>query len=258
MSDIKRAIKVFKEKGAKVFFSRVVGAIGRIPRSVCAGLYVKFFIFRKKEKIIKEIADFHSDDGNKVFNFISKKYLGVFGTLQVKGEFVDLLKVVEGKRPKCLLEIGTAAGGTLFCFSKLAPDDATIISVDCPEGDMGGYPEWKIPFYKAFAKPGQQQYLLREDSHEEATLQKVKEILKGKPIDFLFIDGDHLYEGVKKDFEMYSPLVGKGGVVAFHDMAPHGYEGVRTLWNEVKGDYHSQEFVKDPEQTGYGIGCLFF
>jgi hypothetical protein len=33
----------------------------------------------------------------------------------------------------------------------------------------------------------------------------------------LFIDGDHRYEGVRRDFEMYSPLVGAGGLIAFHD-----------------------------------------
>jgi len=41
----------------------------------------------------------------------------------------------------------------------------------------------------------------------------VKKILAGRQVDFLFIDGDHSYEGVKKDFEMYSSLVRKGGVV---------------------------------------------
>ncbi len=36
-------------------------------------------------------------------------------------------------------------------------------------------------------------------------------------IDFLFIDGDHNYEGVKKDWELYSPLLKSGSVIAFHD-----------------------------------------
>lgn len=40
-------------------------------------------------------------------------------------------------------------------------------------------------------------------------------------MDFLFIDGDHAYEGVKADFEMYSPLVRKGGLVALHDICVH-------------------------------------
>jgi 2-keto-3-deoxy-L-rhamnonate aldolase RhmA len=39
----------------------------------------------------------------------------------------------------------------------------------------------------------------------------VKEVLGGQPLDYLFIDGDHTYEGVRKDFEMYGPLVRAAG-----------------------------------------------
>jgi hypothetical protein len=37
------------------------------------------------------------------------------------------------------------------------------------------------------------------------------------PIDFLFIDGDHSYEAVKRDWEEWSPHVVPSGHVAFHD-----------------------------------------
>jgi len=37
------------------------------------------------------------------------------------------------------------------------------------------------------------------------------------PIDFLFIDGDHSFEGIRGDWETWSPLISKGGVVALHD-----------------------------------------
>jgi len=50
--------------------------------------------------------------------------------------------------------------------------------------------------------------------------------LNGEPLDFLFIDGDHTYEGVKRDFEMYSPLVRNGGIIAFHDIVKHPPETV--------------------------------
>ena len=39
-----------------------------------------------------------------------------------------------------------------------------------------------------------------------------------KPIDFLFIDNDHSFEGVKADFENFSPYVKSGGLVGFHDV----------------------------------------
>jgi predicted O-methyltransferase YrrM len=52
------------------------------------------------------------------------------------------------------------------------------------------------------------------------TLEEVKRILGGEKADFLFIDGDYTYEGVKRDL-MYSPLVREGGIIAFHDICPH-------------------------------------
>lgn len=36
-------------------------------------------------------------------------------------------------------------------------------------------------------------------------------------IDFLFIDGDHHYQGVKTDWELYSPLLKSGSIIALHD-----------------------------------------
>jgi hypothetical protein len=58
--------------------------------------------------------------------------------------------------------------------------------------------------------------------------------LRDKKVDFLFIDADHSYEGIKKDFEMYSLLVRKGGIIAFHDIVPSGYPTLHKFWNEVK------------------------
>jgi predicted O-methyltransferase YrrM len=52
-------------------------------------------------------------------------------------------------------------------------------------------------------------------------------------IDFLFIDGDHSYEGVKTDWDLYSPLLKSGSCVVFHD---YGWaEGViRVVEEDVK------------------------
>jgi cephalosporin hydroxylase len=122
---------------------------------------------------------------------------------QIKEEILKLLELLKDMEPNVVLEIGTAEGGTLLLFTRVASSDATIISIDLP----GGYPAWKIPIYKSFAREKQKIYLIRADSHSYKTLDKVKEILNGRSVDFLFIDGDHTYGGVKKDFEMYSPLV---------------------------------------------------
>jgi predicted O-methyltransferase YrrM len=166
-------------------------------------------------------------------------------------------------KPKVILEIGTASGGTLFLFSHVASDGATVISIDLPGGRFGGgYPAWRTLLYESFALPGQQLHLLRADSHKRDTLEQVKLILGGREIDFLFVDGDHRYEGVKRDFEMYSPLVSEGGIIAFHDIVPGGREsvgGVPQFWNEVKSYYRDREreIVQDESQGGFGIGLLY-
>lgn len=194
-----------------------------------------------------------------VFSF---KYLSFsIKTSQVKYEISTLLEILKDLKPKTILEIGTAGGGSLFLYTRVADLNAILISVDLPGGEFGGgYAEWKIPIYQSFAKRGQRINLLRVDSHNPRTLEKVKKILDNKKVDFLFIDGDHSYEGVKKDFNMYSSLVRKGGIIAFHDIVKHppdlGCE-VDKSWNEIKNNYKHKELIGDKNQTWAGIGVLY-
>jgi len=75
------------------------------------------------------------------------------------------------------------------------------------------------------------------DTHSEETLNKLKERLGGRAINLLFIDAGHLYEDVKRDYEMYEPLV--ENIIAIHDVLHSepvaGIEEVqvRILWNEI-------------------------
>ena len=87
--------------------------------------------------------------------------------------------------------------------------------------------------------------------------------LPGGKFDFLFIDGDHSYEGVRRDFELYSPLAEVGALVAFHDIVPsipggHGDPGdVPAFWGEIKNAQTVEaEFVEDPGWGSCGIGVI--
>lgn len=66
-----------------------------------------------------------------------------FTSYQITEEILELLKILAVRKPKVLLEIGTANGGTLFLFSRIASDDGVHISIDLPDGAFGGgYREW--------------------------------------------------------------------------------------------------------------------
>ena len=185
---------------------------------------------------------------------------GYFKTIEPRQNAVEIERLYEAiceLSPKRVLEIGTARGGTLYLWTQATQDDATIVSVDLPGGEFGGaYPACRIPFYKAFARPGQKLHLLRRDSHQLQTLQEVRELFGNQQVDFVFIDGDHTYEGVKSDFVQYGPLVRPGGLIAFHDILPRPDLPdiqVDQFWKEIRNKYDSTEFI-GPEESGRKIG----
>lgn len=63
----------------------------------------------------------------------------------------------------------------------------------------------------------------------------VKEDIK---IDFLFIDADHSYEGVKLDFDLYSKLVKKTGIIALHDTDQNFHDNL-IVTEDAKKDFHT-------------------
>lgn len=181
--------------------------------------------------------------------------------LQRKWELAGLLGMVRCLRPNVILEIGTYQGGTLSCWPSLAGERATIISLDLPGGPYGGgYGEEDVARFQSWMKEGQSLSCLRRDSHSPDTLAEVRGLLAGRPIDLLFIDGDHSYEGVRADFMTYGPLVRKGGLIVLHDIVvnpTHPDCRVYQLWNELKDRYRSRELVdRDGFHTWGGIGVL--
>jgi predicted O-methyltransferase YrrM len=177
--------------------------------------------------------------------------------LQVRTEFLALSELVAAQRPRAILEIGTFRGGTLVVFSRLAAPDAVVVSLDLPVSAMGKlYRLAQVPLFHQFVTNDQTLHLLREDSHRPETMAHVAEILQGRPLDFLFIDGDHSYEGVKADFDLHSPLVKPGGMVAFHDIA-YPPCGVPQYWDEVKARYRHTEFIHKHGPKAMGIGVLW-
>lgn len=178
--------------------------------------------------------------------------------LQKRPELLDLARRTAGLRPGAVLEVGTADGGTLYALAGAAAADARIVSLDLPW--RGGYHPLRERLYRAFAGPRQAIRLIRADSHAAETVELVRRALDGRPVDVLLIDGDHRYEGVRRDYELYAGLVREGGLIAFHDIVtgpPEAVGGVPDFWRELKARSEGwEELVDDPGQGGCGIGLL--
>jgi len=183
------------------------------------------------------------------------------GMTQLRSEIRSLANLVRELRPERVLEIGTSRGGTFYLWTRLVGDDATLISVDLPPSWALDDPEeaLKRDLFQSFRRGRQALHFVRRDSHLPQTRHEVLAILAGTSIDFLFIDGDHSYDGVRRDFLDYGPMVRPGGLVAFHDILHHseGLGGeVSRFWAEIREDYEVIELVEDRQQDGFGIGVI--
>jgi predicted O-methyltransferase YrrM len=186
------------------------------------------------------------------------------GACQKPRELALLIQFLRPYEINTVVEIGTQHGGTFWLWCRLAQPTATLVSIDLPGGAFGGgYSDAQLPLLESYGARDQSLHFLRSDSHLETTRKDLERILGGQSIDFLFIDGDHSYEGVKGDFERYAPLVRPGGLIAFHDILPHakttGCE-VDRYWDEIRVGLPHRTFTDPGHELGWGpwggIGIL--
>jgi predicted O-methyltransferase YrrM len=173
--------------------------------------------------------------------------------VQVRSEAVELTSLLAAERPQRVLEIGTASGGTLYLFAWASTTHARLLSLDVREYDRS-----HRRLFESFGRGPQRTVVMQADSHEYATRALVEAFFDDRPLDFLFIDGDHSYDSVRCDYEIYAPLVRKGGLIAFHDIVDGREElvgGVPRFWREVQPQLaDTREIVESWDQGGYGIG----
>lgn len=166
------------------------------------------------------------------------------GMYQHAGEIRPFARWLAEREPRAVVEIGAWRGGTALLWGRIA--SGPVISIDLPMGPFGG-----ADAHLDEVQCRQRNDLLARqspaftgilgDSHDPATRERAVEALGGVLADLVLIDGDHSYDGVRLDFELYRELVAPGGWVAFHDIIDcerHRRDGVevKRLWDEIDGE----------------------
>lgn len=146
------------------------------------------------------------------------------------------LMVIASKLAKksLVVEIGSFLGKSTACIALASPKSTKIYAIDTFNGNEKDFKENRQftggNFFEIFkqnlSKIGVWNKII-------PTIGNSREIGKkwNKPIDFLFIDGSHIYEDVKNDFEKFYPFVKEGGIIAIHDVST-GHPGVLKCWNK--------------------------
>ena len=126
------------------------------------------------------------------------------------------------------------------------------ILVDAVNG-VNGEPDWTKE--DSFLRSNFRIEFLKNTTEEAYYEYFVKRDIK---IDFLYIDADHTFEGVKLDFDLYSKIMNKGGIITIHDTDKDYAEN----FIEVEGhqDYDlsgPSEFIKTIDKRKFEVMNFF-
>lgn len=180
------------------------------------------------------------------------------GMIQIEEEIRAFAEFLKPLRLWNCLEIGSENGGSFYLWCRIFR--GFKISIDLPSGASGS---GTYTDAQALAERKQRMLswapnvrVITGDSHRPETKSKLAAILGHDRLGLLFIDGDHTYEGVKQDFEMYKEFVSPGGYIAFHDINDSEYHRKRgcfvgQLWGELDGD--KREFNAGQDWGGIGV-----
>lgn len=186
------------------------------------------------------------------FKALAKKE-GSLKLQQVPEEYANLLLTLKDHGVRTYLELGIGNGGSfaMACFmmqETLSMADA----VDClAYRDLGiGQCEEEI---ESFIKPLQERgYDVK--FHNSTTDDYFKKHIDAYYFDAIFIDADHSYEGVRKDFVNAQKYISAGGLIIFHDIASKACPGIMKIWAEIKAQSPERcvEFIHS-DTCGIGV-----
>jgi len=194
----------------------------------------------------REIKDYRAIDANTivkdVYNFIEVLEKSGVPDKSNPTHIINrpALRTLHGKKDLVGAEIGVFNG--LNSLNMLNNLDIKKLYLIDPYGNVDGKLDGtttdseEIQTIKAAGRERLKEFSDKIVWIEKHSWDAASEIEDGE-LDFVYIDGNHEYEAVKKDIELYYPKVKTDGLVAGHDYdAPEPNNGVIQAVNEFFGD----------------------
>jgi len=138
--------------------------------------------------------------------------------------------IVDLAQPNLIVEIGTGRGDSTLAFAEglAMTGRGHIITMDIDECR-----EAKRVIKEAYVN----------DFVTFLTIDSLKVNIESD-IDILFVDGLHNYNQVKAEIKKYSPFIGTGGMIIFHDSYNPAHKGVMKAIQEfVKNKYDKWNMI---------------
>jgi predicted O-methyltransferase YrrM len=183
-----------------------------------------------------------------------------FGLAQRASELARLFRLVRRRRPRTVLELGRAGGGTFFLWTRAASSRAVLVSVGLPpweHDDLNG--EARREAKATLGRPRQRIHVLAEDPLRASVRARVESLLGDWRLDFLFLTGEDDVDRVRDCLDLYVPLMRPGGLVALDGVRQRlgGTDRMPAFWREVRRRTRSRDLVEDESRPGFGIGVVW-
>lgn len=205
------------------------------------------------------------------FYDLIKQAQDTYGLLHQHQEMPETLEFLAPKNLKGFIEVGSAHGASFHCWGAVIPEGVKI-SVDLNYG-FGIGPEsneeWQMVCDGVDVEPvSEQKYdtvyrrnnnwrnyfdnvvIVEGNSLAKETVQKVKNVLGGTTVDWIFIDGFHDFKSMSTDFNNYNQFLSDTGYIGFHDIWQS--DSTTKFWNLVKSKFNNVIEIKH----GTGIGII--
>lgn len=139
-----------------------------------------------------------------------------------------------------VLEVGSFQGKSTFFLGHAVArsGNGKMYAVDHFKGNVGKEHFYKVEkddlsdlemgFRKNIARAGLNEIvtLINKPNHDAVSH------IKDNSVRFLYIDGDHTVDGVRKDLQLFIPKLKAGAIIAFDDYDNLGFSGLVSVVNE--------------------------